>query len=401
MNANKYLWEEGDLVLEDDTDLADEFNPAQPRDPGGEQGGQWVKATAPGGEDPMLKSHIPTKDKGLVDNLGEIRALKKMLGDLKIPISERLKYRAQLQEALLHRHSLFKGKGALDKAAAIELQLSKVGYKMPEGQSVTSLAENNLKAEVAKATVSPADIAAATQIPAAPIKPGHNQYAPTPVELEKVAQAVAAVKLAKELAVAKAEHVYPVDEEKSFNNLAQLIGVQNAKAAFIHSKKLLPLAGEYKNLLKASEAAHILAYTGSGYREVNKALRNGVVDQNQYTHVKHLNRALDKLPAYKGEVTRRVPFDTNTMMKIDQLYPVGMIREERGFTSTSKDTDKWTGNVVFKIMSKSAGKDISRMSLHSNEQEVLFKSGTYFKVRKLSKDYGSVTVHLEEMEDMD
>ena len=56
-----------------------------------------------------------------------------------------------------------------------------------------------------------------------------------------------------------------------------------------------------------------------------------------------------------------------------------MIVEERGFTSSSKKEDTWHGSYHYEIKSKH-GKDVSSMSLHTSESEVLFQSGSRFKV---------------------
>lgn len=138
---------------------------------------------------------------------------------------------------------------------------------------------------------------------------------------------------------------------------------------------LPPVKGELTNV----EKAVVRAYTGSAYKELNRGLRDGVLTEKQWGEVKHLNNALDKLPPHLGEVTRQASLNKD----VYERYKPGMIVEERGFTSTSsKKNWSWaSGSTQYHIQSKT-GRSISHLSSHSSEQEVLFKSGTRFRVTK-------------------
>lgn len=123
------------------------------------------------------------------------------------------------------------------------------------------------------------------------------------------------------------------------------------------------------------EAAHIIAYSGSHYRPVNAQLREGVMTEQQWGFAKALNNALDKLPAYDGVTYRKATIEE----QFAKNYKAGMIVEERGFTSSSKNSSVWSGSLQFEIHGKN-GRDISKLSSSPGESEVLFKSGSRFRV---------------------
>jgi hypothetical protein len=121
-------------------------------------------------------------------------------------------------------------------------------------------------------------------------------------------------------------------------------------------------------------------YTGSGYDDLNSALRSDVLDVSQHARVAAINNALEKLPAYQGPVIR----GTNLPPEVLDQYRAGEIIKEDAFLSTSTNTavarsPSFAGNVEFRILS-SSGRDISSVSMFPGEQEVLFPSGTTFYV---------------------
>jgi hypothetical protein len=150
-----------------------------------------------------------------------------------------------------------------------------------------------------------------------------------------------------------------------------------------------------KHGMTAAEETSLRGYTGSHYVALNTALRAGMMTEQQYVHVANINRALGKLPNMVGTVYR------GRKDSAAHLYKEGMIVEERGFTSTSTNemfSVNWAGGPTgtkFQITSKT-GKSVKDFSQHPQENEVLFKSGSRFKVTKVS---GS-TVHMVEVGDV-
>lgn len=192
---------------------------------------------------------------------------------------------------------------------------------------------------------------------------------------------------------------YSPVEVQAFNDLVKLSSENTAKDyAKTASSKLATLKSVgVDHGLTAAEAAHIVAYSGNSYIATNSQLRSGALTEATWGHVTSLNNALDKLPDHKGVVIRKAEITPSQAA----LYKVGMIVEERGFTSSSKSTGVWNGDTRYTITSKT-GKDISRLSLSPNEQEVLFRSGTRFKVTKVDEkksSYGEIprNIHMEEV----
>lgn len=130
----------------------------------------------------------------------------------------------------------------------------------------------------------------------------------------------------------------------------------------------------------SDDLAALADYTGSGYQDLNDALRNGTVDASQAARVDALNRALEKLPPYEGPVIRGSDIPAEVLAR----YKPGSVITELGFVSTTMNPavaqlPTFAGNVEFKIMSTS-GRDISSLSTFPAEQEILFPAGTKFYV---------------------
>ncbi|MDT5259459.1 MAG: hypothetical protein QOD10_4539 [Mycobacterium sp.] len=132
--------------------------------------------------------------------------------------------------------------------------------------------------------------------------------------------------------------------------------------------------------LTSDDLSAMADYSGSGYNELNSALRSDEVDASQYARVQAINDALQKLPAYHGPVIR----GTNLPPEVLAQYRPGEIVTEDAFVSTTTNpavarSPSFAGNVEFRIMS-STGRDISSVSMFPSEQEILFPAGTSFYV---------------------
>lgn len=136
-------------------------------------------------------------------------------------------------------------------------------------------------------------------------------------------------------------------------------------------------------------------YTGSGYLELNNALRAGKLTPELQARVDAINAALAKLPDYKGPVSRGTTLPAETLEK----YKPGAVITEDAFTSTSKETSKaFTGNTRFEILSKT-GKFVEKYTKIPGEQEVLFPPGVRFSVIERSTDPKTGTTIIRMMEE--
>lgn len=138
---------------------------------------------------------------------------------------------------------------------------------------------------------------------------------------------------------------------------------------------------QYK--LSKKESLAIIGYTGSFYKQLNKALRNGDVTPKVSRYEALLNSALNKMPPFKGVSYRTI----DKLSKKDlSRYLVGAIVTESFFVSSSEleKVNGFSGKVQFIINGKN-GRKIADLSLYPHEKEVLFKSKSRFIVTGVSE----------------
>lgn len=160
-------------------------------------------------------------------------------------------------------------------------------------------------------------------------------------------------------------------------------------------------------VLTESEAAALFSYTANGFFVNSElyALAKGLSTKDNPEFIKiyekFLNKALDKLPMYRGTVYRysqsTLPIDF-----VEQLK-VGAEVIFQPFTSTSK-TAILRKNMFYEFVIQSKTGRILPFSYKPTEDEVLFKSKTTFKVLNIEikkvpkrKDYHTTVFYLEEI----
>ena len=133
--------------------------------------------------------------------------------------------------------------------------------------------------------------------------------------------------------------------------------------------------------LTPEEFLAINDYSGEYYQCMNAYLRQNKVKSPEIEgYIQKLNSALDKLPNYEGIVIRGADLSP----ELAKIHSVGAVVTYNAFTSTSTEDLAW-GNDRFIILSKT-GKPIMSFSSHNNENEILFKSGTQFKILSMFKE---------------
>lgn len=150
--------------------------------------------------------------------------------------------------------------------------------------------------------------------------------------------------------------------------------------------------------MQKSEFLSIVGYTVDYYKNLNHSLRIGKLEKNTKQYAEILNNALDKLPSHKGIVYRSI---RGGLSERDlERYQVGEVVKEEMFTSTSTLTSEqlpfFDGGVKFEIKSKN-GKKIDHLSMVDFEKEVLFKSGSTFRVKSKTENRGVITIKMEEI----
>ena len=149
-----------------------------------------------------------------------------------------------------------------------------------------------------------------------------------------------------------------------------------------------------RNLSKP-EAVILREYTGHSAQQINAELRSNKPSLKALSFARILNRALNKLPSYKGKVWR----DIDLPEKILAKYSVGEVVTEKGFVSSSRDEfERYDSARPHRLLIHSKnGKIIEKISVLPLEYEVLFKSGTKFKVLKRTQEKGYLLIELQEL----
>jgi hypothetical protein len=148
-----------------------------------------------------------------------------------------------------------------------------------------------------------------------------------------------------------------------------------------------------KGVLTDEEFAVIRYYTTpEGYRNFNRALR-GEIDMTPFfqEYKAFLNASLDKLPVYT-QIKERILWRglrNIELSKVKEMYKLDEMIEEKHFVSSAYDEGKFIASsrerdfeVILKIRAKS-GRVIDDISSLPEEAEVLFKTNTKFKVKKV------------------
>ena len=149
-----------------------------------------------------------------------------------------------------------------------------------------------------------------------------------------------------------------------------------------------------RNLSKP-EAVILREYTGHSAQQINTELRSNKPSLKALSFARILNRALNKLPSYKGKVWRDIDLPEKTLAK----YSVGEVVTEKGFVSSSRDEfERFDSARPHRLLIHSKnGKIIEKISVLPLEYEVLFKSGTKFKVLKRTQEKGYLLIELQEL----
>lgn len=136
-------------------------------------------------------------------------------------------------------------------------------------------------------------------------------------------------------------------------------------------------------------------YTGSDYYEMNRSLRDGedplLIDRLEVAK-KHMDSFLEKAPKFVGETYRGIEFTSlASYNQFASRIKEGMIVADKAYLSTTSSEDvsnkfaKLSYQVKITIKGKS-GVYLGTLS-SEDEDEVLFRRNSKFKVSKLSEQY--------------
>ena len=183
------------------------------------------------------------------------------------------------------------------------------------------------------------------------------------------------------------EYVYTDKQYNSFlekNNLVRDYNKEYVNNSWISS-------------LTEDEKYSLNSYISSDSYIINDALRNNYpLDDRLNNVVKNLDSVLDKIPNSKGIFNRSLFFDNedNYNEFIKSLSSLSGKIKFKSFISMSKDIYDEKDNIRL-IMKCKTAKDISM--INKNEQELLLKRNTSFKILKKYYVNGKLFVDMEEL----
>lgn len=149
--------------------------------------------------------------------------------------------------------------------------------------------------------------------------------------------------------------------------------------------------------LSNDERYAINKYIGFDSYTYNEKLRNGIgLTTEEEIILNNLDKALEKMPKYNGEVTRSISISSDDIDYFLKDYKEGHIIKYKAYTSTTKgDVYNPDSKVQLTIKSKN-GRNISEYN--PDEQEILFSKNSKFKVLKVdTSDNFYVRIVLEEV----
>ena len=154
---------------------------------------------------------------------------------------------------------------------------------------------------------------------------------------------------------------------------------------------------EKQNVLTKQEERAIKSYASSYSYKINDDLRNGIpLTKRKQEIVENLDKALEKLPIYSGNLNRSLLFDDNELLesfvnsfKIDEKYtPPSYI------STTKKGIYNPDGQVQIFIQNAKKGVDLT--AYNAKEHEVLYPRNSTFKVLNKIRKNGKYYILLEE-----
>jgi SPP1 gp7 family putative phage head morphogenesis protein len=160
-------------------------------------------------------------------------------------------------------------------------------------------------------------------------------------------------------------------------------------------------ADQLTTRMHGEHARVISCYTGSYFRELNRALRSGSASGPQKKVEALLNEALTLGPAYKGKVYRGLSLEGAEKAAFVATHKAALASGgtvgHAQFNSTSRQAGSSFGGSIRLVIESRTGVHVAPISLHHGEDEVLFRSDARFRVLEVSEAGGRVTIHLEEV----
>lgn len=137
--------------------------------------------------------------------------------------------------------------------------------------------------------------------------------------------------------------------------------------------------------ISEDEQYAINQYISSDFYVIKEKLRRKIkLLKEEHKIVNDLNNFLDKMPSYNGNIVRVLEIkDKEQLKEFIKNYKVGKVKEEKEFLGFS-NKENYNPNANIKIYANSKnGKDIRKYN--QEESEILYKTNTKFKTKKIIK----------------
>ena len=141
-------------------------------------------------------------------------------------------------------------------------------------------------------------------------------------------------------------------------------------------------------ILNAEEEAAVLSYVSGDSYTLNAKLRDGIpLNAHEEVLAASLDRALEKLPVYKGQVIRSLDFDDLELRKFAASHRTGNTVLYPAFTSSSVKSGYHEHPSVLMIIHSQTGRDIQ--AYNHDEAEILFPRNSRFLVDSVQYENGT------------
>lgn len=160
---------------------------------------------------------------------------------------------------------------------------------------------------------------------------------------------------------------------------------------------------ELQNQIKSSkielsddEQYAINQYVSSESYKINEILRNDLdFTKQQEELMNNLDKVLDKMPNYHGVVQRSIMLDKEQIKKFLELHQEGNVIKYKAYTSATAGSRYNDFSNVELLIKSINGKDMRKYN--KEEQEILFKRNTKFKVIRKEKIDDIYYIQMEEI----
>ena len=148
--------------------------------------------------------------------------------------------------------------------------------------------------------------------------------------------------------------------------------------------------------LSDDEQYAINQYIGPESYKINEVLRNDInLTKQQEKIINYLDKVLDKMPNYEGAVQRSLMLDKKQLKRFLELHQEGNIIKYKAYTSATAGNRYNDFSNVELLIKSINGKDMRKYN--KEEQEILFKRNTKFKVIRKEKIDDIYYIQMEEI----